>query len=888
MQPDQDLDAATLLGDRILSRDDYVELVSGLEDSVARSVLSHQAGSKDFDDMAMRAVRFADILSHSSKHKHREHAYLIIALLNELGEQGYLGEESKSILSTVSAAVLAKLGNFPALEKLERDTEHFTYSLPDDRYFGRLVKESLQRSSDGNKVFTDAQYKIANDLASTDFYSFSGPTSLGKSFIIKDFIRSLITRDSFADKCVVFLVPTNALVSQTAKDLRNEIGDIDGVNVAIHPVQPKLVLDRFRATIYVFTPERLIRYLSTSGRAVELLVVDEAHRIVSPKDSRSSLFYFAIDQTLRRYASRLVFSSPSVANPEIFLDLFSKSPEGSLLVEERTVAQQRFFIDLAAMESCFFPAFFEEEPKQVATGDGFGSTPWRSIRFWANGTKSLVYLNTPNKVIDFALQHEPPKDHKPSKQVMALISKVKEEIHPDYYLIDALEKGVAFHHGRIPVTLREEIEAIFKDPESGVDCLVCTSTLLEGVNLPARNIFILTDKHGSGQSIEKLDFENLAGRAGRLTKDFKGNVFCMKIKDNEWGDAAETIQPSEPKAVTSFLLEPEKRRKKRYTDIEKVLLDQPLPKGRSIAEIESAERYAAILVIQNFSNQPSLLTEKFNERADNPSETLEKLKGELSVDPVVLRRSPELDPMTQENAIRQLKNLEAPVIIDSIERFDFESLLSVMDELSRLYNWRQREGRGYGRMFRPKASGEEHVRRLRYWTQLTLQWATGKPANLIIKSSIQYHEKVGVISLPNYDEADRKSPFQPETFDPDSKVHINQIIEDTMRDIEHGVGFRILSYLKNYRDLCIQVFGEERSGIDLSALIEFGTSSVTEIELQQAGYSRDSARELHSKAKAHLEISTNGSVTDINVEGIKADEELSDAVKDETRAIFAA
>lgn len=104
-------------------------------------------------------------------------------------------------------------------------------------------------------------------------------------------------------------------------------------------------------------------------------------------------------------------------------------------------------------------------------------------------------------------------------------------IHKDYYLADCLAHGVAFHFGSLPQVIRNKVEKLFKKGE--IKYLFCTSTLLEGVNLPAKNIFILSNKkHRSNMS--KIDFWNLAGRAGRLNFELFGNVFCIREEIKDW------------------------------------------------------------------------------------------------------------------------------------------------------------------------------------------------------------------------------------------------------------------------------------------------------------------------------------------------------------------
>jgi superfamily II helicase len=92
-------------------------------------------------------------------------------------------------------------------------------------------------------------------------------------------------------------------------------------------------------------------------------------------------------------------------------------------------------------------------------------------------------------------------------------------------LLDVTVKnGVAFHYGNIPAILRTAVEQAFVSGD--LQYLVCTSTLLAGVNLPARNLFLCQPLRKKG-SLESVDFWNLAGRAGRLRREFQGNIYLI-------------------------------------------------------------------------------------------------------------------------------------------------------------------------------------------------------------------------------------------------------------------------------------------------------------------------------------------------------------------------
>ena len=67
--------------------------------------------------------------------------------------------------------------------------------------------------------------------------------------------------------------------------------------------------------------------------------------------------------------------------------------------------------------------------------------------------------------------------------------------------------------------------------------LVCTSTLIEGVNLSCQTIVLRGPRKGIGHPMEAHDFWNLAGRAGRWGDEFQGNIICIDPQNAQaWPD----------------------------------------------------------------------------------------------------------------------------------------------------------------------------------------------------------------------------------------------------------------------------------------------------------------------------------------------------------------
>lgn len=63
--------------------------------------------------------------------------------------------------------------------------------------------------------------------------------------------------------------------------------------------------------------------------------------------------------------------------------------------------------------------------------------------------------------------------------------------------------------------------------EGRIKTLVCTSTIIEGVNTVAENVIIF-DRRTNTSTIDDFTFRNIAGRAGRMNRYFIGKVFVLE------------------------------------------------------------------------------------------------------------------------------------------------------------------------------------------------------------------------------------------------------------------------------------------------------------------------------------------------------------------------
>jgi len=750
-------------------------------------------------------LRFADILSRSNTSEAQNKAYKIISLLVD---------DYKDVMLFVAFAnsVLTKLGNFPAIKYLEENS-NISDNQSLELVFERYIKEIYQKTPGSELIFTDAQYEIFEHLKNSNHFSFSGPTSLGKSFILNSFIRSIIDVDK-ANENIIILVPTRALINQILLQLKKEFSDVTEYKVLSHPTVPETFRNDSSRYIFVFTPERLVAYLSdNTNPKIGYLFIDEAQKVVAEKDSRSPLYYHAILQAERK-SIKLYFASPNIPNPEIFLKLFEKSTDESINIKSSPVAQNRYFLDLIEKRCILFSDVSDEQDIQVDF-ENKAFTDW--LKTLSDNQASIIYCNTKHDTIQYALSLSESLPNKSDERIDEVISVIKEHLHEKYFLIDCLKKGVAFHFGNLPQRIRAKIEVLFIDKI--IDYMFCTSTLLEGVNLPAKNIFILSNAIGLTQ-FSDIDFWNLAGRAGRLTKELSGNIICTRIEDkrSRWQNPEKdlivvknkNIKPIEPLITNG--------QKNFFRNIEAALTEDDFTKKNASSNEKNVwNHYANIALIHEIRSDDSALRSNFINKNEAAKNILQELCSKNSV-PEKILSSYSVIKAKYQNHIYRNEDLEGRILTSDIS---YDSVLSSLEILCDFYSWDKEESTGRNPMYRTRDS-------LKYFAVLMSNWMNSTPLSRMISTSIEYYIKSGEIW-----DIDQLIEFKPK-----NQYHINLVINEIISNIDNILRFKLKNYFGNYYELLVHKLGKELAGSNWGEFLEYGTTDFRIIELQNIGIPR--------------------------------------------------
>ena len=398
-----------------------------------------------------------------------------------------------------------------------------------------------------------------------------------------------------------------------------------------------------------------------------------------------------------------------------------------------------------------------------------------------------------------------------------------------------VSKGVAFHYGQMPSLLREAIESAFRN--STIKFLVCTTTLFQGINLPARNVFINTPARGKGakQILDPALLWNFAGRAGRMAKDIVGNVFLVDY--DSWSD-----QPMDKFSKFTIKSALSDAISQNVSDVLKVLHGNAPPgKPRDDANRNAIASAGMLItkarqgIVQDFLNRVApdldvldsrLLRDASMSASDNISLPLNVLSSNWTLDLFALN-----ELMLFINA-----QVEAGSVDELIPKNPADlgkrSFSYYRDIFNILFKYIKGYGGNYGG----------------YVSRIAVRWMEGKPYPFILRREIESKqdeiqrkrdiESMNVRTVPGY-KAKKIAALNP-----------SKVIKDTFDTIEDVVRFQLVQMGKAYIDILIHVLVQQGLShrvpeiFDFSLALELGVSTLTGRAFLELGLSRIAASEL--------------------------------------------
>lgn len=705
-------------------------------------------------------------------------------------------------------------------------------------------------SGNGKIIGSDYQKNLWNTLTKTKHNTaISAPTSAGKSFIIQNYIRHTFSNtDAFF---VVYIVPTRALISQVSEDFKKVL-DIDiSINTAFIDNEDPTKAQFSNKEIFILTPERtlkLMQYSYENDFSPDLIFIDEVQNI-EDEGNRGFLFEYLVNEIeLNWIKSRKVIAGPFLNNPDTLLKLMFREDSENLKTMFSPVFQLKISLKpIQVSNAVSAKIFFQEElvneikvPLDFDYAKDISKSKLKTavkilLRFGSD-SKNIIYLPKTNYVEDFSnyLTNAKNSDNKNQildNEIIELIDLIKEEIHPDYYLIDALQVKSAFHHGKLPEIIRGELEYLFT--EGSLDNIICTSTLMEGVNLPAEKVFIPYPTKDRN-TLTPFEFGNIVGRAGRIRDALTGTIICLEKEDEDWAEEFFENEPNKDivPGINKILRYP----------IDEIInaLNQPIEKRRK--NIEFAVIFLKLKYLKGEQNLRDYLDNKKLE-----TNSIESIINNLKVNlkdikiPIeLLNLNPSIDPELQNELYLKIKE-------EGIENWVFHrnENFNVRMKKETLEKKMHEESNFYGQLknilfkldeifdFNTEAYFKHNVSRsLKQMVFYAILWLDNKSFKDLINREINFNADTrGIIDKKN-------------------KSDVNNTINEVIKVYSSIISYVLVKYTKLLSDILKTLLTEEqlekhKQSISLPTMLELGTKNPLVLLLISKGISRSIAIKIY-------------------------------------------
>ncbi|OBQ46221.1 DEAD/DEAH box helicase [Halodesulfovibrio spirochaetisodalis] len=724
----------------------------------------------------------------------------------------FVAGEDTAELIPIAKQVYSDSGDFPNLKLLENKFQQVKFKLSVFSKTQNELRQTLNTIEAVSHPLTDYQRNLWEDLKNDEDVITVAPTSTGKTHIILQYIVEEVA--SAYEAFAAIVVPTRALISEVANNLY-EIAKSKGYenNIEICTVPKDGTFND--KTIFVMTQERLFELLQGQAISFDYLFIDEAHNI-SDK-SRGVLLHLTLQHVLEDSSPQIIISMPSEQYQNAFESVFSDvnfsrqivahSPVAKVFISTKLKGRNIELSKLGSDSLCVIPKNF--------TGSKLADLAYRL----GQGESNIVYRNKTNECEDVArdIAKNIPEEVN-STRLFEAADYVEKFLHEDFSLADNLRRGVAFHYGPLPGVIRRMIEDLAREGE--VKFIACTSTLAEGVNLPAKNLFLINPMqivpYSAPDRLEDVRLDNITGRAGRMLEHLSGNIFLIDQTEWTFKDYFDDIKKEEKIPIFFNVLN---------EDIENVI-------NALTGTFDSQEEGQYTLytiankLVREYGNETlstTLNAPELSLPANKQASLVASIKAayeNLKVSTFTLEANPTIGYIQQNRLYQFLssqRNIDDWVLPHPMSADLYPRLLTICNTL---------KDQG---IFFPTHSSSEFI------SSLAKKWIQGKPLRTIINDQIVYDS--GKERIPS----------------------CNKSVRDVIKTVNTDIRFKFAAALRCYHLILTEVLSKMKSdtiSVKLHTFIEIGGCSERIINLVNMGLAREAAIEIHNILPDRIRISS--------------------------------
>ena len=399
--------------------------------------------------------------------------------------------------------------------------------------FSSLLYESTLYT-DNNVKLHRQQKEVLNRFSNKkqNRYFLSASTSFGKTFLAYEIIKKMKYKN------VVLIFPTIALLAENLERLKEDDNYKYFSDYTVHTLSDFIDDEIKEKNIFIFTPERFLSFLDKNSKKInfDFVFVDEVYKIdneylieqESKENERDLAYRMAVSFALSTYNNIDVL----LAGP--YINFHNNIENGNrsfhLFLED-------FNIELIDKNECeivnksIYPVLssIKVDNLNFILKKSYSKSKKLEIvldEIIREGENIIVYCSSRSsaelnalKMINSGVN----KGHNYT-DYYSFINHLENEYGTDWVVTKALKFGIGVHHGLVPKYIQKEIIKLFND--GYLNILFSTTTITEGVNTSAKNIFIFYYKKGN-KLLQPFDAKNIIGRAGRFLRHYSGRVFYL-------------------------------------------------------------------------------------------------------------------------------------------------------------------------------------------------------------------------------------------------------------------------------------------------------------------------------------------------------------------------
>lgn len=383
----------------------------------------------------------------------------------------------------------------PLVNHLIRETGLFPYLEPEtSNWEERFIYNAFKVDVGEQEPLTlhREQSFLLKKLLEGKNIAVSAPTSFGKSFVIDAYIKLKKPNN------VLIIVPTLALTDETRRRLYKKFANE-------YKIITTSDVELAEKNIFIFPQERALNYINIVD-SFDIMIVDEFYKAGYKFDKERSPSLIRAMIKLGTKANQKYYLAPNISS-----------------IDDNPLTENMEFYRLD-----FNTVYLEKHNlyTEIENNDNAQKSKILLNILDENKTKSLIYAGTYSN-IDSLSNLFLTSFNELDNSLLSLFSNwLGKNYDVNWSLTKLIKRGVGVHNGRLHRSLSQIQVRLFEEKD-GINNLVSTSSIIEGVNTSAENVIIWRNRKGSAK-LDDFTYKNIMGRGGRMFKHFIGKIYILE------------------------------------------------------------------------------------------------------------------------------------------------------------------------------------------------------------------------------------------------------------------------------------------------------------------------------------------------------------------------